>query len=221
MAAVSSRPVLAILLAAACLLAAAGDGRAKKAERAGLFRSTEVHNKNLKPFGKWTDALERHFRQASLREGDCRERSFNACHARKWEALIAELKEQSLAAKLKGVNSFMNTHRYVVDPINWGVKDHWATPGQFFAKHGDCEDYAIAKYLTLRRLGVPDKYLRIVILQDLNLKAPHAVLAVYTNRGALILDNQISQIVSEQTIRHYRPIYSLNEGGWWLHRPAQ
>ena len=42
----------------------------------------------------------------------------------------------------------MNRSPYIVDPINWGVKDYWESPGQFFSRKGDCEDYAIAKYLT-------------------------------------------------------------------------
>lgn len=195
------------------------DGAASTdAKATGLFRTKEVFNANLKPFRKWTEALERHLKDRAKRDGRCEEREFNACHARKWDALIGKLKDQPLARQLSEVNRFMNTHRYIVDPINWGVKDHWATPAQFFSRNGDCEDYAIAKYLTLRRLGIPDKYMRIVVLQDLNLKIPHAVLAIYTTRGALIMDNQIASVVSEKTIRHYRPIYSVNSSGWWLHR---
>ncbi|MBM3489300.1 MAG: hypothetical protein FJX68_02450 [Alphaproteobacteria bacterium] len=36
-----------------------------------------------------------------------------------------------------------------------GVEDYWATLAEFFDKHGDREDYAIAKYLTLKAAGVP------------------------------------------------------------------
>ena len=60
--------------------------------------------------------------------------------------------------------------------------------------------------------------MRIVIVQDLNLKVAHAVLAVYLDDTIKILDNQIKQVVEAGTIRHYRPIYSVNEESWWLHR---
>ena len=60
--------------------------------------------------------------------------------------------------------------------------------------------------------------MRIVIVQDLNLKVAHAILAVYVDGTIKILDNQIKQVVDAETIRHYRPIYSVNEDAWWLHR---
>jgi len=113
----------------------------------------------------------------------------------------------------------MNKRRYVVDPVNWGMRDYWSTPRQFFAKFGDCEDYAIAKYLTLKQLGVPVTIMRIVVLQDLNLRTTHAILAVYTGDGIIILDNQIEQTVQASVISHYMPIFSINEEAWWLHRP--
>jgi predicted transglutaminase-like cysteine proteinase len=113
----------------------------------------------------------------------------------------------------------MNRKRYVIDPTNYGVPDYWASPVQFLHLNGDCEDYAIAKYLALRELGYDDEELRVVVLDDLNLGVAHAVLAVYSDDDVLILDNQIDTVVSANVIRHYRPIYSVNERHWWLHRP--
>ena len=58
----------------------------------------------------------------------------------------------------------------------------------------------------------------MVVLQDLNLRIPHAILIVNVDGRQLVLDNQIPQVVEAATIRHYRPIYSVNETSWWLHR---
>ena len=115
----------------------------------------------------------------------------------------------------------MNKHPYITDPVNWGVDDYWASIGQFFAKDGDCEDYAIAKFYTLRELGWDNDQMRIVVLQDLNLRVAHAILVVQAGERTLVLDNQINQVVEAAAIRHYRPIFSLNETHWWLHRPLQ
>ena len=112
----------------------------------------------------------------------------------------------------------MNRSPYIIDPINYGVPDYWATPVQFFVKDGDCEDYAITKYLSLRSLGWPAEKMRIVVLQDMNLNIAHAVLVVQLNGKGYVLDNQISQLVTDDQILHYRPIYSINENAWWLHR---
>lgn len=183
-----------------------------------LFGTTESRNNSLRPFPKWTGVLERYFRTAGTKEGSCTAKTFNKCHAQRWQDLVDQLRGQDLTSQLQAVNGFMNKTRYIVDPINWGLKDYWATPGQFFAKFGDCEDYAIAKYLTLKRLGVAPGIMRIVVLQDMNLRVAHAVLAVYTDSGIVILDNQIRQAVLSSVIRHYKPIFSINEEAWWLHR---
>ena len=50
-------------------------------------------------------------------------------------------------------------------------------------------------------------------------RATHAVLVVYLDGEALILDNQVLQVVPADQIRHYQPYYSLNETSWWLHQP--
>lgn len=85
---------------------------------------------------------------------------------------------------------------------------------------GDCEDYAISKYASLRALGVPEDRMRIVILQDTAKNIPHAILAVYADNGILILDNQIKTVKRDTEISNYRPIYSINRQGWWLHKSS-
>ena len=104
--------------------------------------------------------------------------------------------------------------------IGGGAKDYWAPPGQFFSKFGDCEDYAIAKFLTLRALGFTGDELRVVVVRDLNLKIGHAILAAYIDGKIYILDNQIKQAIAATTIRHYRRIYSVNEDGWCPHKDS-
>ncbi|MDP7179242.1 MAG: transglutaminase-like cysteine peptidase, partial [Verrucomicrobiota bacterium] len=76
--------------------------------------------------------------------------SFKKCHYKSWKQFLDGVKGAPTGRKLKKINDFMNKARYIVDPINWGVKDYWETPGQFFNRYGNCEDYTIAKYLSLR-----------------------------------------------------------------------
>lgn len=187
----------------------------------GIFNSVEVKKKGLKPFPKWTGALERFILESKKNEGTCTPSKKKKCHYTTWANMVAKLKDADLIAKVKGVNSFMNKAPYVVDKMNWGVKDYWATPGQFFSKFGDCEDYAIVKFLSLRALDVPSEIMRIVIVKDLNLRVGHAVLAIEIGGKQYLLDNQIKRIVPATKVRHYKPIFSLNEEGWWLHRPAK
>jgi predicted transglutaminase-like cysteine proteinase len=101
---------------------------------------------------------------------------------------------------------------------NWRELDYWATPLEFLARSGDCEDFAIAKYQVLRALGVPIDDMRIVIVNDRARRATHAVLAVYVDGRPLILDNLRNDVVAADLIGDYEPVYSINEQGWWLHR---
>jgi predicted transglutaminase-like cysteine proteinase len=203
------------------IMALAAPGTAQTAANKGIFNSTEKRSDNLRPFPKWTQVLERYIEERKNVPGTCAESIFNKCHYQRWQQLIASLQGRSVKSQLKAVNNYANAARYILDPINWGVKDYWASPGQFFRKNGDCEDYAILKFLTLRRLGWQGDSLRIVVLQDLDLRIAHAILAVYDKKKIFILDNQMTLVVEDRRIRHYRPIFSLNEWGWWRHRAGK
>jgi predicted transglutaminase-like cysteine proteinase len=134
--------------------------------------------------------------------------------------LLTRLKSIPKSKQLAEVNRYMNLFRYITDPINWGVRDYWSIPKEFFARFGDCEDYSIVKYFTLRALGWSASDLKIVVLQDMNLGIAHAILVANLDQKKMVLDNQIGLVVDSTRIRHYRPIYSVNENGWWRHRSA-
>ena len=184
---------------------------------AGLFGTTEIRSSRLAVFGKWTGMLAR-FTAERARAAKCRPTRFARCFLRDWDAFIADLRNRDPRAQIEAVQAHMNLSPYITDPRNWGVRDYWATPREFLRKDGDCEDYAIAKYMALRALGFAADQLRVVVLQDLNLNVPHAILVVYLDGRALVLDNQISRVIDAAAIHHYRPIYSINENAWWLHR---
>ena len=206
---------LALAMLVGAMAATAAGAAAKRAP--SIFNSTEIRKEGLKPFPKWTGVLEKYFAEREGVEGGCEAPEFNRCHYKKWFALLEGLEGKKLKVQLKAVNKQLNANKYIVDMINWGVKDYWETPGEFFEKYGDCEDYSIAKYLSLRALGVPAESMRVFVVKDLNLNVAHAILAVYTGKKVLILDNQLSIVVEARKIRHYRPIFSLSEDGWWKH----
>jgi predicted transglutaminase-like cysteine proteinase len=208
-----------------CVLAAAAWANALAASPAPaahvyppLFGTREVESGNLKPFAKWLGVIERYREDGSARSPRCRPEDPNACHVHDWRAFLDTLEGDDRMTQLQLVNRYMNEHPYVIDPVNYHVLDYWATPKQFLDIDGDCEDYAIAKYYSLRLLGFDRADMRVVVLQDLNLGLPHAILVVYMNGAAYVLDNQIPQVVTADIIHHYRPYYSINEEHWWLHR---
>ena len=184
-----------------------------------LFGYQETPQSDIRLFKQWLGALERHVR-LDTPEADCASNRFNQCHLREWLAFVDSLRGAPLAAQLQQINDYANRKRYVLDLDNYGLEDYWAVAREFLYNGGDCEDYAITKLLSLRWLGLATDRLRIVVLQDTNLRIPHAVLAVYADNDILILDNQTRQVVSHRDIVHYVPVYSINESQWWIHTPA-
>lgn len=184
-----------------------------------LFNSSESPSTNLSAFPKWKGALDRYqHKEEESQTETCDNNNINHCQLTEWYNFLDTLRDKDLKTQLDEINRYMNEAEYIIDPINWGVPDYWAAPHQFFIKDGDCEDYAIAKFISLRKLGVPNEAMRISVVRDENLNIIHSVLAVYDNDTIYILDNQISAVMEDKRIYHYRPIYSINETTWWRHR---
>jgi predicted transglutaminase-like cysteine proteinase len=115
---------------------------------------------------------------------------------------------------LPPVNGFFNRLPAVTDLVQWGVEDYWATPSEFLASSGgDCEDYAIAKYFTLKELGVPIARLRLVYARTWHSNEAHMVLAYYAAPGAdpLIMDNLEGGIESASDRPDLIPVYLFND----------
>lgn len=213
----SRRTALALLGAAGLNLGLPACGQAAKPQR-GVFGYTEIRRTGSARFPKWKGALERSLKERGQLTATCRRPGAANCDLEDWQSLLDGLRAAPRLTQIEQINLELNRRAYVLDPINWGVADYWASPAQFFRKNGDCEDYSIAKYMSLRDLGLRSTDMRVVVLNDLNLKIPHAVLAVRHGEDELILDNQVKRVVSHRVIRHYRPIFSINEEAWWLHR---
>ncbi len=185
----------------------------------GLFNTKELKSSNLKKFKKWNGVLSRYKKESPSELKKCKLSPSNKCMITKWRIFLKKVaKEKNKQKQISLVNKYLNKRLYIIDMINYNKKDYWATPKQFVNRNGDCEDYAIAKYMSLVHLGFNKSDMRIVVLQDLNLKVAHAVLVIYFDGKALVLDNQITNIIEANRIKHYKPIFSINEENWWLHR---
>lgn len=139
-----------------------------------------------------------------------------------WQQLLDSPSAKALPEKdkLKKVNDFFNQRiDFVDDIVLWRVNDYWATPIEFLAQGaGDCEDYAIAKYFTLKALGVSEDKIRITYVKAVELNQAHMVLTYFeTPRSApVVLDNLIPQIKPASQRNDLLPVYSFNGSGLWL-----
>lgn len=136
---------------------------------------------------------------------------------------LEKLKDRPLSEKLNAVNDMWNKIPYMSDKKNYGTEDYWASPAEVQAKNAaDCEDYAIGKYFSLRKAGVPASDMRILVGYTSNNEV-HAVLAVWGkdskgNDRCFILDNMHQKIQTEQSmVGKFLPRISLNENQVWSH----
>lgn len=122
--------------------------------------------------------------------------------------------ENSLAAG----NAFWNRIPFQSDRTHWGKDDYWSTPVEMLGSNGgDCEDYSIGKYFTLRESGTPVQQLRIVYVRAAGRNEPHMVLAYYAEPDAdpLILDNLNGRILPASQRKDLDPVFSFNDEDLW------
>lgn len=140
-----------------------------------------------------------------------------------WRTLIGNASSLQDNEKLKRVNDFFNRNmRFGEDIDIWNQADYWATPMESIGQGaGDCEDFAIAKYFTLREAGVAPVKLRLIYVRastGATAGAPsvaHMVLAYYAQPEAepLVLDNLIGEIRPASRRPDLVPVFSFNSDG--------
>jgi len=136
-----------------------------------------------------------------------------------WQRFIRDDDSHTELEKLEKVNSFFNKLTFVSDAIHWQKNDYWATPIEFLASDGgDCEDFALAKYFTLKVLGVPEKKMHLTYVKAWKLNQSHMVVTYYETPAAepLVLDNLINAIEPGSKRTDLLPVYSFNGTGLWL-----
>ena len=144
-----------------------------------------------------------------------------------WRAALARAGEEADdIARLERVNAFFNRRIAFDDDARiWGQGDYWATPLETLGRAaGDCEDFSIAKYLSLRQLGVPNERLRLIYVRaqiggpQSGISQAHMVLGYYVSPDAepLILDNLIGEIRPAGRRPDLLPVFSFNSEGLWV-----
>jgi len=132
--------------------------------------------------------------------------------------LVKNYAKGSELEKVTWVNLFFNRVRFETDPIHWKLPDYWATPVEKLATGaGDCEDYAIAKYFTLKEMGVPEDKMRIMYVYAGKTKQPHMVMTYYEKKGAVpfVLDNINKRLLPASKRNDLAPVFTFNGSSLW------
>lgn len=139
-----------------------------------------------------------------------------------WRKLIEESRNLEDDEKLKRVNLFFNRRLlFRSDKETWQQEDYWATPLESVGRSaGDCEDFTIAKYVTLQMLGIGNDRLRLIYVRakSSSVSEAHMVLGFFpqATEEPLILDNLIGSIRRSSQRPDLKPVFSFNDAGLWV-----
>ena len=143
-----------------------------------------------------------------------------------WRKLLLDAANQAESVQIRQVNEFFNRKVQFEEDINiWGERDYWATPVEMLGRgQGDCEDFAIAKYVSLEALGIPRSKLRLTYVRaqiggpTSGIVQAHMILGYYPEPSAdpMILDSLISEIRPASRRPDLAPIFSFNAEGLWV-----
>jgi predicted transglutaminase-like cysteine proteinase len=148
-----------------------------------------------------------------------------------WNRMLDASSPLNEPQKITQVNDFFNQNiRYTDDVTLWQKTDYWATPLETMGmRGGDCEDFTIAKYMSLLKLGIATEQLRLIYVRA-QIGGPHSkrfqahmVLGYYSSPDAipLILDNLVSTIEPATKRPDLHPVFSFNSEGLWIGNSAQ
>jgi predicted transglutaminase-like cysteine proteinase len=135
-----------------------------------------------------------------------------------YEDLIRSAAGLPDAEAIDRVNRFFNSRiRYAADPETWGQTEYWATPAEVLEKgQGDCEDFAIAKFFTLIKIGVKEDLLSLMYGRIEPGGQAHMVAGYGACDIPLILDNIADDVVPADRSRDLRLIMGFNLGSLWM-----
>jgi predicted transglutaminase-like cysteine proteinase len=214
-----ARFVCLCLCAAVAVTAAGSPSRAHKPGMTGnLFEFVEhIVNFQAQPFTapirfpKWEDALNRFY-------ADPYPHGYEP-FVQQWNAFLATIRNDTAYEQVRRVQEYVNFFSYVRDAPASAGSDYWKTPAEFFTASGDCEDYVIAKYWSLRKLGFQPADLRILVVYARRAQTAHTVLRVRIGGGFLLLDNLYDRVRPMAAARgDYIGLYALNEKFAYLFR---
>jgi predicted transglutaminase-like cysteine proteinase len=199
------------LAAALCLL-----GEASAAQAGQAFSGyAEIALRTGPNFPKWQLVRERLNIEAEA-VGRCL--GEQPCGSPVAEELADELRDLASEPALeqaKAVHWLVNTRPYREDQQQFGRSDVWQTPFSFWRQGGDCEDFAIAKYMALRALGFADSQLRLTILSGEAGRDVHAVLLIEVGEEWYVADNLLYSLRRLSRYDNWKPIFSVSEAGAW------
>ena len=178
----------------------------------------DLDAREVQPFLKlWRDVMNRHVPEKAFGNSIS---ALTPPVLAQWGNLAKLMPAWTAEKKLQNINGFFNRWDSKSDRANYEVEEYWASPEEFLEKGGDCEDFAIIKYLALRYFGWPEQDLWLLLLRENKSGEHHAALAAKTGEKIFILDNLSRPVYllipEKQYLRNFTPLYGINGLGMWM-----
>ncbi len=167
---------------------------------------------------KWPDFAKR--QSTSLQALTLCEQNKQSCaspEVERWAGLIDNLRGQNHLRQIITVNKWFNRLPYKYDEYAYNTLDYWADTSELLLKRGDCEDFALSKYYTLRQLGFTPEQLKVTVVYDKDSFSNHAVLMVYIDGTRYMMDINGDSTDPTPMETRYRSLYSFNEQTAWYY----
>lgn len=157
---------------------------------------------------QWQRILQNHPRQITQTQSP---------QYREWQQFISSIQGEPKLRQMLKVNQWFRKYNYKLDAHVFGEDDYWATPVEFLQRGGDCEDYAIIKYMTLRQLGFAPNDMKVAMVYDVYSGTDHSFLIVNHDGAEFVMDNREKVSVSRYMKKRYKMHFAFNEYTLWTY----
>ena len=138
-----------------------------------------------------------------------------------WLKMIDTLRRFGIKGQVAGINTYLNNCERIDEIAYYAKVKRWATPALYFSNDYGCTDVAIAKYVSLRRLGFHPNRLRLVWIHDEDDHSDHTVLTVELDSQTFVLNDCYADIDTDTAYPEVHAVCSLNGRRFSLHwRPS-
>ena len=182
------------------------------------FDSDDDFFAHASDWSAWRNTLQRHYSQREAIQKCLADAETCAPRLKGLRHVLLKGAELEPRQQIRLVNRYINKQRYKDDQIGSrsGPGNQWETLTEFLHSGGDCEDFAVAKYFTLREFGFDAEDMRIVIGREPQRATHHAMLAINFDDNVLFLENDDTiRRNGDQDINRF--VYAINEQGIWDH----
>lgn len=135
----------------------------------------------------------------------------------RWYGFINSIEHETKMRQMVLVDQWFRQFNYKIDKVVYNQNDYWTSPYEFLTYGGDCEDYAIIKYMSLRQLGFDASAMKIALVYDAKNKQEHAVLVVDHEGVEYVLDTKDKITVDSFIKTTYIPHLAFNEDNVWAY----